>query len=349
MATLATPIPDLVFPWEIDRLTFKSTTDVGVKLVLGGSTLLEAALTPTEHGTAMLYGLARLITDNLPTPYTDPQTLEVEINGTVAATTTVHYNRHLGSVRAEDFAPRSFLTPASGATKTTTASSTEHLAWIAGTAETGEETLSVEAVWYAPLTMEVRPVEQTVKASGAGDIDTADVSPSVLTPPDDLTEWRLAAYTVSLNRRTISYTLATDGTAAAPATEVRFINAYGQEDTFLFLGQTEEEIKPTYSAATVDGLYRNYRIEAQPTVAVATGALSPAGERLFADLLTSPSIVRTADNAGLALTDSSFKPSNAWNASPSGTATFRETATGMRLDPVTAADTFDSSFDSTYQ
>ncbi len=350
MATIVSNIPSTVFPWEVDTLRISSTEDTTLKLVLEGTAVFEATLTPTSAGIIDVYGLALVLQDALPVPFNAPQTLHFLLDGETDATCDVLYQSPLGSVPASDFTADSFLTAGSGRTKIVREDSTEALSWYAtAAAETGEESVTVDAVWYNPVSLAVQTTTQQIQCTDSGSIDRVDVSPSRITPPDTDNAWRLSSYTVTLGRRTASYSIVADGRTEADALSVKFYNMFGQLDTFHFLGQTEEELKPTYNAATIGGRYLNYRIEVQPSFIASTGALSDAGEKLFADLLASTDIWRATDGVQLTLTDCSFKPSTAWGASPSGTATFRESLTGMRLNPSMPTDTFDSTFDETYE
>ena len=350
MATLITPIPSLMFPWELDTLRISAAEDTAVRLELGNSDIFAATLTPTSAGYITIDTLRETIQDALSAPCSEATTLYIYLDETLAAATSVVYCRTIGSVPALTFAAKSFLTMASGATKLVREDSTEVLSWIAsGSSEAGEESVSVEAIWFDSSTAAVKTSEQTIQCTGEGSIDSADVSPSKLSAPDTTGTWCLSSYTVTLGRRSASYAIPNNGRTNADTLAVTFYNAFGQRDTFLFLGQTEEELKPTYSGATFGGNYRNYRIEAQPSFTAATGALTEGMRRLFADLLTAQDVWRTADGVQLSLTDSSFKPTTSWGESASGTATFRENLSGQRLEPVLSANTFDSTYDQTYE
>lgn len=350
MATIITNIPSVAFPWEADSFRISSDSDTVLKLELASETVLEATLTPTASGYVDVHGIAQVLLDAMDTPFAEPLMLNIYLDGAADASAGILYSRTLGSVPALQLASRSFLTAASGGTKTTVAGATETISWYATDAsETGEESVEVFAVWINPSTRAVQTTEQAIKCTGDGSLDTADVSPSRITPPDTTGTWELSAYTVSLGQRRITYSIAADGRTNADTLSVKFYNTFGQLDTFHFLGQTETELKPTYNAATIGGSYRNYRIDVQPTLTASTGALSDADAKLFADLVASTDIWRASDGVQLALTDCSSKPSTAWGASPSGTATFRESLTGQRLEPSMPADTFDTTFDKTYK
>ncbi len=340
----------MAFPWELDTLRISSTADTAVRLELGNKDIFTVTLTPTTTGYITVYSLMSTIQDSLDTQNTELTALNIYLDSVLAATTEVCYCRTVGSTPALTFAPTAFLTMAGDETKIVHGDSTERLSWIAsGSSETGEELLNVSAVWYDPATAAVKTTAQTIQATGDGGIDSALVSPSCLTVPDTTAAWRLSSYTVTLGKRTASYAIANDGRSNADTLSVAFINAFGQLDSFAFLGHTEEELKPTYSAVTVGGRYRNYRIEAQPSFTSYTGSLTEGMRRVFADLLTAQNIWRASDAVQLSLTDCSFKPTSSWGESASGSATFRENISGQRLEPHRAADTFDHTYDKTYR
>ena len=340
MASLITDIPSVVFPHEVDTLSFSAKEDFRVRLVLEGEELLDVTLTPDASSEADLYGLASLIDDAIEGSM---PVLAISLDGTEVAETSVLPCRERVNGTAQDLQGRIFLTLSSGHTKRIPMDGNESLAW---TVDGTTPEVSIEALWVGDAIPTIYTSSQTVKATDDGDIATADVSPRLLKAPQD--GCTLVRYTASVGRRRQTYAVIQPDTDLHPVTGLRFRNVFNRADTFYFFGKVEQEVKPAYSSISVQGITRNYHIETQPTWKAYTGPMNDAEKHLFCDLCTSKKVWRMEDGAELTLTECDFKPSNMLTESPSGSLTWREAAEGCTFKPTIPVRTFDKTFDKTF-
>lgn len=340
MASLITDIPSVVFPHELDTLSFSAEEDFRVRLVLEGEELLDVTLTPDASSTAQLYDLASLINDaiggSLPV-------LTISLDGEDVAETAVLPCRERVNGRAQDLQGKIFLTLSSGHTKRVPMDGNESLAW---TVEGTNPEVSIDALWVGDAIPTIYTSCQTVKATDDGDIATADVSPRLLKAPQD--GCTLVRYTASVGRRSQTYAVIQPDTDLHPVTALRFRNVFNRDDTFYFFGKVEQEVKPTYSSISVQGITRNYRIETQPTWKAHTGPMGDAEKYLFLDLVQARHAWRMDNGTELTLTDCEFKPTNGHTDLLSGTLTWREAAEGCTFRPAVPVRTFDKTFDATF-
>lgn len=340
MAELLTDIPSIVFPHEVDTLRFSASEDFRVRLVLEGEELLDVTLTPDAHSDATLYGLASLIGDAIEGSM---PVLAISLDGKEVAETSVLPCREKVNGTAQDLQGRIFLTLSSGRTKRIPMDGNESLAW---TVDGTTPEVSIEALWVGDAIPTIYTSSQTVKGTDDGDIATADVSPRRLKAPKD--GCTLVRYTASVGRRSQPYAVIQPDTDLHPVTALRFRNVFNRDDTFYFFGKVEQEVKPTYSSISVQGITLNYRIETQPTWKAHTGPMGDAEECLFADLVQARHVWRMDDGTELTLTDCEFKPTNGSSDLLSGTLTWREAAEGCTFRPAVPVRTFDKTFDPTF-
>ena len=129
---------------------------------------------------------------------------------------------------------------------------------------------------------------------------------------------------------------------------IRYRNALGVDDTFYFFGAVTEKLKPTYSAAQIGGVTRNYRIEAQTEWEAQTGPMTRGMERLLRDVAVARRAWLLADGEEITLTGCDIKQSNEWGITPTATVSWREAGEGQRLMAPTGVRTFDGSFDEAF-
>ena len=167
-------------------------------------------------------------------------------------------------------------------------------------------------------------------------------------PRGNQAAWALVSYEVKVGARTMRYRLMPQGMNLAPVTGIRYRNALGVDDTFYFFGAVTEKLKPTYSAAQIGGVTRNYRIEAQTEWEAQTGPMTRGMERLLRDVAVARRAWLLADGEEITLTGCDIKQSNEWGITPTATVSWREAGEGQRLMAPTGVRTFDGSFDEAF-
>ena len=140
-----------------------------------------------------------------------------------------------------------------------------------------------------------------------------------------------------------------------PVAVLEFQNRYGFPELFYCFGGWEEQRKVTRKEADLGNGPEVYRTTEEQTLTLRTGPLHRAEQLLFHDLLASPSVTLRA--LGHTRTDTRFiidshelKASSDPYTLPEGTLKLRPMQDGrFATDPVLPPDTFDKTFDKTYQ
>lgn len=349
-------MPTTYFPYELDRLTFsKQTGDTDINLILDGSSILSTTLTPNDKGQIVLTDIGRYIADRVeqarkassnPNAFVK-QTLEVRVGEAKVAAYTLRPCRSRMRATAEKLLPTMFLTMASGGTKYVPLTAESESAYLLSDDTTGAYNFTLTAYW---INLQTRQLQTTTYEWGGnanpGQIVRIDLTPSNQTPPDASGQWQLVRTDVTSGERTIKIQTPPDGLAQAPVTTLQFVNSFGIIDTFYILGQLEREIKPTYSAALIEGRQTNYLIESNPTYKATTGPLTDATIALLHDLATSTEV--THEGRAITLTSIDLKPSNAYSDQQKATISWRETTEGGSVEPDRPKGTFDATFDATF-
>lgn len=350
------------FPSELDTLTISeiTLTAVSVKVMLGTQTLIDTTLTPFgggAYGEVRITDMARLITDHL-IPDSSSETrdtlrLRVYVESSLMGECIILPLRmRMGSVSVKDTIIHDFLTPASAATKIVPPTAVETLTWIIpdnyDPSGPAQDQLQLSALWYNPQTRTstlTAPAPIQARSTDTGSLYVKATIP-LATIPAPGAGWKLVSLTATAAARTITYRIAPEWlTLCSEVTPIRFLNAYGAHDTFYFYGTRSEETKPTYTAATVEGLTRNYQIDAQPEWKAQTGPLGKAELALLHHLSQSLRLWLLTDGEELTLTSCELKPTNELHTAQSASISFREAREGQRLSPSLRMRTFDGTFD----
>lgn len=325
---------------------------VAVELKLGDKTLLNVSLTPTDERVVRLDNLMPLLRDAT-TDAMDgvaPQTLVLKVGDQVCGSCKLVPCRvRLARATAEDVVRKSFLNFTGREVKLLPPDAREVLYWYLTDDWSAGTKACVDACWWNAATKEVRAKQQLleVETTESGGLLKVDVSPKVLEAPAD-GEWSLVSYSVRVNARVMRYRMVQQGRNLAPVTGVRYRNAFGVDDTFYFFGSVEEKLKPTYSAARIGGVTRNYLITAQPEWEANTGHMTLAMERLLRDLAVARRAWLMDDDEEIVLTGCDVKQSNEWCVAPVATVSWREAGDGARLASPVGVRTFDGSFDEAF-
>ena len=335
MATLLTPLGNIMFPHELDTLSFErddaAETYFRLRIDVDGETMFEAKqhFAPTD-ALHTLTGMATFLMDLMPTDGT-PCTLQLWVmlsDGTwETLTTTLLHCRHRCALTAEEMAASHFLTPCRGR-KTTHALATEHLsAWNAEAATQA----TVLGVWIDAAGDYHQHTGRLNVVPGTYDECHIDVSPSVVDAAlcPDTDGWQMARYIVKLGNRTMEYHVRP--TAELPAESIEFRNGFGCWDTFHLWGTVEREVKVEREAAIINGLRQNYRVKATPEFKGHTGLMSDEELPLFTDLTTATECRR--DGKRITITESEEKVSSSPHAAAEATLTWRESEEGVYLQP----------------
>lgn len=345
MATLITFLPSIIFPYEVDSIAVSSKEAARIKLKLDGTSLLDVRLIPDPSGVIRMFDLMSLLNDALTGEFAK-HTLSVYLDDVKAASTIVIPCRNRLDRTANEVATLGFLTMLESDVKYIPPEASEGLYWV----KSGEETnIQVESIWSDSSGNEWAENSQALSSELYGEVYCfADVSPELITPPEDGEDWVLVEYTVHVGtQRQMTYRMAPLGSYLCSPTAMGFINSFGVEDTIYLYGSAEKEMKPEYSAAVTGGLSRNYRITCQPTWKASAGDHCDLG--LLLDFCTSPSAWRMDNLADVTVTESDIKQSNDYSARPESTISWRESKRGARFEPHRIPRTFDETFDQTFR
>ncbi len=350
------------FPSELDTITVSeiTLTAVSVKVMLGQQTLIDTTLTPFGGGTygeVRLTDMARLITDRL-IPDSSAETrdtlrLRVYVESSLMGECIILPLRmRMGSESAASTISHEFLTPASAGTKIVPPTAVETLTWIIpdnyDPSGPAQDQLRLSALWYNPQTRAAAtttPDPIQASATGANSLYIKATIP-LATIPTPGADWKLVSLTATAAARTITYRIAPQWlTLCSEVTPIRFLNAYGAHDTFYFYGVRSEETKPTYTAATIEGLTRNYQIDVQPEWKAQTGPLGKTELALLHHLVQARRLWLLTDGEELTLTSCELKPTNELHTAQTASISFREAREGQRLSSSLRVRTFDGTFD----
>lgn len=344
------------FPYELDRITLtKRTADTKVDILLEGNNIFSATLTPNDKEQIVLTDMGRYLSDRVeqvrkasPYPYAfTKQTLEVWCDDTTMTEYTLRPCRSRMRDKATNLLPTMFLTMASGGTKLLPATADSESLYLLSDDETGEYSLTKTAYW---LNTQTRQYRRTKSEEGAhaipGQVVNIDISPATATPPDPSGQWQLVRIGVTSSGRNITYQIAPDGLTGAETDSLQFVNSFGLIETFYLLGQIEQEVKPTYSAALIEGNQVNYLVDSNPTYKASTGPLTDATIALLRDLATSTEV--THGGRAVTINAIDLKPTNAYADQQKATITWRESVDGGTTEPATPHGTFDRTFEAAF-
>lgn len=345
---------DGMFPSELNVIELTGCGEqVRVVLTLGSNTVFEATLT-TLKGKVRMENLMPLLRDKTTDPIdgVQPQYLSLNVDGKdLASCLLIPCRVRVADVTAMQVVNNAFLTFAGREPKLIPQQAKEMLYWYDFDKDLSQVKATANACWWNAETQQVEETEQRLEVGEnvEGGLFYLDASPQMLTAPrGDHAAWALVSYDVKVGARTMRYRLMPQGMNLAPVTGIRYRNALGVDDTFYFFGAVTEKLKPTYSAAQIGGVTRNYRIEAQTEWEAQTGPMTRGMERLLRDVAVARRAWLLADGEEITLTGCDIKQSNEWGITPTATVSWREAGEGQRLMAPTGVRTFDGSFDEAF-
>lgn len=345
---------DGMFPSELNVIELTGCGEqVRVVLTLGSNTVFEATLT-TLKGKVRMENLMPLLRDKTTDPIdgVQPQYLSLNVDGKdLASCLLIPCRVRVADVTAMQVVNNAFLTFAGREPKLIPQQAKEMLYWYDFDKDLSQVKATANACWWNAETQQVEETEQRLEVGEnvEGGLFYLDASPQMLTAPrGDHAAWALVSYDVKVGARTMRYRLMPQGMNLAPVTGIRYRNALGVDDTFYFFGAVTEKLKPTYSAAQIGGVTRNYRIEAQTEWEAQTGPMTRGMERLLHDVAVARRAWLLADGEEITLTGCEIKQSNEWGITPTAAVSWREAGEGQRLMAPTGVRTFDGSFDEAF-
>ncbi len=355
MAAVIQKWRDRMFPSELNVIELEGCGEqVRVVLKLGSNTVFEATLT-TLKGKVRMENLMPLLRDQTTDPIdgVQPQELilNVDNNTKLASCLLIPCRVRVADVTAMQVVNNAFLTFAGREPKLIPQQAKEMLYWYKFGEDLSQVKATANACWWNAETQQVENTEQRLEVGEnvEGRLFYLDASPQMLTAPrGNQAAWALVSYEVKVGARTMRYRLMPQGLNLAPVTGIRYRNALGVDDTFYFFGAVTEKLKPTYSAAQIGGVTRNYRIEAQTEWEAQTGPMTRGMERLLRDVAVARRAWLLADGEEITLTGCDIKQSNEWGITPTATVSWREAGEGQRLMAPTGVQTFDGSFDEAF-
>lgn len=354
MAAVKQEWRDRMFPSELNVIELEGCgKQVKVLLKLEDNKVFEATLT-TLKGKVRMENLMPLLRDKTTDPIdgVQPQYLSLNVDGTdLASCLLIPCRVRVADVTAMQVVNNAFLTFAGREPKLIPQQAKEMLYWYKFDEVLSNVKATANACWWNAETQQVENTEQRLEVGEytEGCLFYLDASPKMLTAPrGDHAAWALVSYEVKVGARTMRYRLMPQGMNLAPVTGVRYRNALGVDDTFYFFGAVTEKLKPTYSAAQIGGVTRNYRIEAQTEWEAQTGPMTRGMERLLHDVAVARRAWLLADGEEITLTGCEIKQSNEWGIAPTAAVSWREAGEGQRLMAPTGVRIFDGSFDEAF-
>lgn len=346
---------EAMFPSELNVIELTGCGEqVRVVLKLGSNKVFEATLT-TLKGKVRMENLMPLLRDKTTDPIdgVQPQELILNVDSTTkfASCLLIPCRVRVADVTAMQVVNNAFLTFAGREPKLIPQQAKEMLYWYKFDEVLSNVKATANACWWNAETQQVENTEQRLEVGEnvEGGLFYLDASPQMLTAPrGNQAAWALVSYEVKVGARTMRYRLMPQGMNLAPVTGIRYRNALGVDDTFYFFGAVTEKLKPTYSAAQIGGVTRNYRIEAQTEWEAQTGPMTRGMERLLHDVAVARRAWLLADGEEITLMGCDIKQSNEWGITPTAAVSWREAGEGQRLMAPTGVRTFDGSFDEAF-
>jgi hypothetical protein len=357
MAAVIQKWRDRMFPSELNVIELEGCgkhKQVKVLLKLGDNKVFEATLTATSEGKVRMGNLMPLLRDHTTDPIdgVQPQYLSLNVGDTpLASCLLIPCRVRVADVTAMQVVNNAFLTFAGREPKLIPQQAKEMLYWYKFGENLSQVKATANACWWNAETQQVENTEQRLEVGEnvEGGLFYLDASPKILTAPrGNQAAWALVSYEVKVGARTMRYRLMPQGMNLAPVTGIRYRNALGVDDTFYFFGAVTEKLKPTYSAAQIGGVTRNYRIEAQTEWEAQTGPMTRGMERLLHDVAVARRAWLLADGEEITLMGCEIKQSNEWGIAPTAAVSWREAGEGQRLMAPTGVRTFDGSFDEAF-
>ena len=348
MAINIDPNGTYFFPSELDTITFSGLTEdapVSVNWEGGGFTTI---LTPGVDGKACLEDFGSLLRDIATDNHAHAVTI---VCAQESFTEMVLPCRVELGLDAVSFARQHFLTLCGGR-KTTIAGAQEFLTFFDDREQ--RDRLTVQQVWWDPIRCILKRVtleegvdygdnRLEIREWAPGYVQ-AELSPFLFRGPDPNDV--LIQMTAEAGVRTMEYKVHME--RDCEAVSLVFRNAFGQWDSFHFLGTTSTAVKPTRNSANVAGRTINYLVKSIPEYTSLTDGFFPEEDELLEDLCASTEVFRdTVDGAKVTIIDNDCSTSNDRYKSEPVKVTWRY-ASNARHSDLQSVGTFDETFDKTF-
>lgn len=348
MAYLTTSLPAVVFPHELSTLDFsKDTTGetyFRLTVDVAGDRLIEWKL-HFASDTFRLHGLPDLLQTAM-SEHTGSRTLSLWVMLTDGTWDTYTCQllpcRHRTTIPATEYVENYFLTAADGS-KQTYIGATEHLTTYSmdDTDIPGQMNIACHAV---DASGNVLTQTFTREVLGTDGMATVDVSPITVASEAGITADTLAAYDVQLGARRMHYDIIRP---SSTPTTVAFRGAWNQPDTFHFFGYTHCEVKVERNTVQTGHQTRSHNVRSTPEMKAHTGHIPDAVLPLFTDLCSTTAA--TCNGRNITLLEQEIITTTSPHAMTECTLTWRESEEGTILTPTPTVQTFDSTFDETFQ
>lgn len=346
MPSLLTPLPDVAFPHELDRLTVAATAPTRVTIEVDFIPRLDVRLTPA-NGRIELHSLFPLIADALQPMGLCTAPFVMELDGAKVAWVTLYPCRGRLNHTAKEVLARYFLQAAFTRLRTFAPGAPVCLTWAA--VDEGEEPLQVTTLWSDRASTTVRSTVTHFAPTTPDDdgaFRTVRFDLGQLKRPDDLHTWVPARLVAACGARRLTLLAAPSGEACAPVTLVEYRNLFSADDTFALLGSCVEEEKNTYLSASIGGRLRTLMVTPEPLTKGRTGALLEGDIVCLRDLARSP--VVTIGGDPVVITGLDLKRDTAHHATPEATLQWSP-AVKERMVTQAAGGVFDDTFDTTFE
>lgn len=339
MARIQNDIPSLVFPWQVDTITFIRENgdgdDIQIYFVAGAEqrVLIDDRFSFGPDGKLVLSGLASILNDTVDSLIElSPAALHY---GSSSVGFSFLYCRVNTRLNAIDFCENRFLT-LSGPCKYTSLESVEYLSAFLYTDQVIR--VEVDAVYWTGSVLEQ---QSSVFEEIYTDIEPLqiNVSPSRFVRSDAT----LLRYTITAGRRKMEYRIAYH----TPVEQLQFVNSFGCWETFPFPGTLETTSKLTRKSSFINGRYRLYDMDEVVSHKVKTGFLTPSMHSVFDDLCRSLSLF-DASGRELTITDSESSRKNDEDDFPTGSVTYRLSDSLPSGPDLSLSRSFDHTFDNTF-
>lgn len=345
MATLLTNLPDYGFPHEYNSIRLSGSGLEKVELKSNGAAIGTFNLYPGADGVLELDDFAALLRDLISD--FEPRSFTLSWSGGQKSFLVLPCAIDLTTTAAE-FCQRHFLTLCRGS-RTTWERAVEYVTMYAHPPLGDRDTFEMTLVWANPHTGETEPVTLM-----EDDLSVTELLPGMyrlafcprdFTPPAP--DLYLLSIVVTAGKRVQRFLLRP--TMDQPASVV-FRGAMGQFESFHFFGSRQLELKPTRSTASFAGRTRNYQVKAVPEFTLTTGVLRPTESPLFEDLCASTLCYLGAlGGPELTITDNELKLTGDAYEAETATCTFRHAGRTQLYAPTEPANTFDDTFDNSFQ
>ena len=337
MATLVTQIPTLTFPEELDSLEFSGTPSKTFLLdIIVNDYTIMSEIFSFVSSRVVLYDLASLLRDFAKLPV---NTVQIAIDGSVVATTSLLQCRLAIGAKAEDFVQKRFLTQCD-LHKDVIEYGIEYVSFYS---ETGTDTVKItlQEITAANVITNHTVEKQLSQAPG---IITLELNLAELVRKSRVTD--IFSVIVEVGKRRIIYLW-----LVGPTPEYRqmtFVNSFGVKETVLF-NEVSKNLKTNYSLAKIHGKLRNYNTTSTMEYTGYADAIEDSEAEVYQDFCRASEIWRTEDNAPMALTNSKFEDPGTSEAVGNLKATWSESGEVPYYNPqLVPVKLFDETFDFTF-